>query len=451
MPRNTLNNCTVFHIGGMTCASCELLLERKIGKMEGVQSVDVDYRKGIARITPKKGAHLDTKHLTAVIDDAGYSVVENGATLSPDTRKWIEIGASLIVIFALYTLLQTFDLMSLAPSTSGILSVGGIFVIGLVAGTSSCLAVTGGLLLALAAKHNAVHRAETAAQKFKPLLQFNLGRLVSYFVLGGLVGVIGQSITLSTQMTGYMNIVVALVMLYLALSILGIVGKGSFPIRPPKKFSRWIAGLSESDHAAAPFILGALTFFLPCGFTQSLQLAALASGTFATGAVIMFVFALGTLPALLGISAVSSNAKGTSLNFFLRFSGTLVLVLALFNLNSGLALTGFNVTGGPTLQDQQNAGLPTMVGSVQEVAMTVTPYGTYEPNVITLKAGIPVRWKVDGTNAAGCTGILTIPSLNISQPLRTGENIITFTAPAQRGPLAFMCSMGMVRGTFNVI
>ncbi len=441
-------------IGGMTCASCELLLERKIKKIAGVKTVNVNHKKGIASITTEKGTTLDSADLSAVIEDAGYSVLVDGtapSALSPDKRKWLEIGASLILIFALYKILQTFDLVSLAPSTSGVLSIGGIFVIGLVAGTSSCLAVTGGLLLALAAKHNAIHRAETAAQKFKPLLQFNLGRLASYFVLGGLVGVIGQSITLSTRMTGYMNIVVALVMLSLALSILGIVPKGIFHIKPPKKISHWIAGLSESEHPAAPFVLGALTFFLPCGFTQSLQLAALASGTFATGAVIMGVFALGTLPALLGISAISSNAKGTSLNLFLRFSGTLVLVLALFNLQSGLALTGLNLTGGPTMQEQKNAGLPTMIDEVQEVSMTVTAYGTYEPNVITIKAGIPVRWKIDGTAAFGCTNTMTIPSLNISQPLHTGENIMTFTAPAKPGPLAFMCSMGMVRGSFNVI
>ena len=59
--------------------------------------------------------------------------------------------------------------------------------------------------------------------------------------------------------------------------------------------------------------------------------------------------------------------------------------------------------------------------------------------------------KIDGTNAFGCTSIMTIPSLNVSKALHTGENIIEFTAPQQRGQLAFMCSMGMVRGSFNVI
>lgn len=432
----------------MTCPSCELLLERKLKAVPGVKAVDAQYKKGIAHITAEKNHALDMEAIAATIEKAGYALEANHA-LSPDCRKWLEIGASLLVIFAVYKLLQTFDLISLAPSTSGALSMGGIFLIGLVAGTSSCLAVTGGLLLALAAKHNELHRAETPAQKFKPLLHFNVGRLISYFVLGGLVGMLGQSITLTTRMTGYMNVLVAVVMLYLALSILGIIPKGSFPIKPPKKVSRWIAGLSESNHPAAPLLLGALTFFLPCGFTQSLQLAALASGDFTTGAAIMFVFAVGTLPALLGISAVSSTAKGKFITMFLRFSGTLVLVLALYNVNSGLALSGFDIGRAISGQNEPAGPAPIINNNMQEVPMKVTAY-SYEPPNLTIKAGVPVRWIIDGTEAIGCTSVITIPSLNISQPLHAGENIIEFTAP-QSGTLAFMCSMGMVRGAFNIL
>ncbi len=440
-------------IGGMTCASCELLLEKKLKAVPGVKAVDVDHKNGTARITAKADELPSLEGITSVIEKAGYSFLDDAAptisSLSPDKRKWMEIGGSLLIIFALYKILQAFDLVSLAPSTSGVLSLGGIFVIGLVAGTSSCLAVTGGLLIALAAKHNEIRQAETPWQKFKPLLHFNIGRLVSYFVLGGLVGLLGQSITLSTRMSGYMSIVVAFIMLYLALTILEIIPKGSFPIRPPKKLSRWIANLSESNHPAAPFTLGAFTFFLPCGFTQSLQLAALASGSFLTGSLTMFVFALGTLPSLLGISAISSAARGNFSRIFLRFSGALVLLLAVFNLNSGFALTGIDLSSAFAGGNQQAGSAPSIRGGVQEVSMAVTRSG-YSPSNLTIKAGIPVRWKVDGTSAAGCTSIMTIPSLNISQALRSGENIIEFTAP-NKGQLAFMCSMGMVRGSFTVI
>jgi len=437
---------TTVRIDGMTCDSCELLLERKLKSVPGILAVDVNHKTGVAKITADANRPPDESIIASTIEKAGYTMLNGEAVMNASQRKWMEIGASLIVIFALYKFLQAFDLMSLAPSTTGILSVGGIFIIGLVAGTSSCLAVTGGLLLALAAKHNEIHKAETTWEKFKPLLHFNIGRLVSYFVLGGLVGVLGQSITLSTRVTGYMNILVACVMLYLALTILQIIPKGSFPIRPPRKLSRWIADLSDSDHPGTPFLFGALTFFLPCGFTQSLQLVALSSGNFSTGAVVMFVFALGTLPALLGISALSSTLTGKFSRMFLRFSGVLVLLLALFNLQTGFALAGFDVgSSGPA-----PSPAPVITGNVQEISMKVMAGGYYEPQNLTVKAGVPVRWKIDGTEAYGCTSVMTIPNLNISQVLHSGENIVEFT-PTTKGKLAFMCSMGMVRGSFNAI
>lgn len=435
----------------MTCTSCELLLERKLGAIQGVKEVDVDYKSGVARITADAKHLPDYDRVSSVIRKAGYGVVgEDAPTVSsvePDQRKWMEIGGSLIIIFAVYKLLQAFDLVSLAPSTSGALSFGGILIIGLVAGTSSCLAVAGGLLLALAAKYNETHEAQSPWQKFQPLLHFNIGRLASYFVLGGLVGLLGQSITLSTKMTGYMSIVIALVMLYLALTILQIIPKGSFPIRPPKSFTRWIASLSESDHPVAPFALGALTFFLPCGFTQSLQLVALASGNFMTGALTMFVFALGTLPSLLGISAISSTAKGTTSRLFLRFAGTLVFVLGLTNINSGFALTGINLASAFNSPTQGTA--PVINGDSQTVSMAVTT-GGYEPSSLTIKAGVPVRWMIDGTQAYGCTSSIVIPALNVRRSLSRGINEVDFTAP-NPGQLAFSCSMGMVRGSFNVL
>jgi sulfite exporter TauE/SafE/copper chaperone CopZ len=434
-------------ITGMTCASCELVLERKLKAVPGVLHVDVQYKKNRAIITAYDDALPSAKKIEQVILKAGY----NTSTIEGN-RNWLEIGASFLIIFALYKLLQTFDVFSLAPSVSGALSFSGILIIGLVAGMSSCLAVTGGLLLALAAKHNEIHQKKSSWHKLKPLLHFNIGRLVSYFVLGGLIGILGQSIILSPKISGYMSIAVAFIMLWLALTILQIIPKGSFPIRPPKKLSRWIHDLSESEHPAAAFTLGGMTFFLPCGFTQSLQLVALASGSFLTGALTMFLFAFGTLPSLLGLSAIASAATGTFSRLFLRFSGALVLILALFNLQNGFVLTGIalpNVFAQSNSQARNAAALPKVENGMQTVTMKVTSSG-YEPQNLTIKSGVPVRWTIDGAGVQGCTRQLVIPSLGISKQLTRGQNIIEFTAP-NRGQLAFSCSMGMVHGSFTVL
>ncbi|MFA6039031.1 MAG: sulfite exporter TauE/SafE family protein [Candidatus Peribacteraceae bacterium] len=442
-----------FRIVGMHCASCELLLERKLKALPGITGVSVNHRTGKAALSADAAHPPSPERIEETIRAAGYRIADADSSdalpVEADKTKWKEIGASLVILFALWKLLQAFDLTSLLPDTTGgAVGLGGVLLIGLVAGTSSCLAVTGGLLLAIAGKYNEANRSQTAWQKFQPLLRFNIGRLASYFVLGGVVGLIGQSITISARMTGVMNLAVAFIMLWLALSMLGLLPKQSF-IRPPKRLSHWIAGLAEHSHPLAPFALGALTFFLPCGFTQSLQLVALASGNVVTGALTMFVFALGTLPSLLGISAVSSTAKGTGRRLFLRFAGTLVLVLALYNGNNALALNGIDL-GGMFFPGQSGAAaFAVEKDGKQEVRMAVQSY-RYQPDTLTIKAGVPVRWVVDGTGASGCTSAIVIPSLDVFRVLERGENVIEFTA-TKTGKLPFSCSMGMVRGTFTVI
>lgn len=446
---------TTIPIVGMHCGSCEILLEQRIKAVPGVVAVEVDHRTGVATITARASALPSSEKIEAAIRNAGYTPVTedvNTAIITGD-RKWMEIGGALLVILALWKLLRTFDLVTLAPATNDALTLGGVLLVGLVAGTSSCLAVTGGLLLSVAAKFNEHTAARSPWERFQPLLHFNIGRLASYFVLGGLTGLLGKTLTLSTEITGYLNIAVAFVMLYLALTILEMIPKGSCPIRPSKALAHWIASFSENKHPAAPFSLGALTYFLPCGFTQSLQLVALASGSFLQGALTMFVFALGTLPSLLGLSALSSTTRGTPARLFLRFSGTLVLILALFNLNAGFALTGVNLAQvfASVVGNRQAAqiSVPAAQNGIQEISMRVTPYG-YEPQQLAVRAGIPVRWTIDGTLARGCTSVLVIPTLNIVRPLQQGPNIVEFI-PEQPGQLAFSCSMGMVRGSIAVL
>lgn len=435
-------NSITLKITGMTCASCELVLERNIRKIAGVEGIHVNHKTGIADIKINPSNKPSLLEIYAAVKKLGYSIGESQKVEEPD-QKWLEIGFFLIIIFALYKIFQSLDLVSLTGSIGDSATFAGILLIGLVAGTSSCLAVTGGLLLSMAAKYNEVHGGATRWQKFKPLLMFNIGRLVSYFILGGLVGVLGQTITLSSHMTGIMNIVIALVMLYLALSILKIIPKGSFPIRPPKWLSHKIANLSEHEHPAAPFALGALTFFLPCGFTQSLQLVALASGSFLTGSLTMFIFALGTLPALLGISAISASAKGRTSRLFLRFSGTLVLILSLFNLNSGLILSGIDVKSS---KESATAALQTE--DFQTIVMDVTSY-SYSPDSFTIQSGKPTYIIANvEQDLGGCISVLTVPDFDLSISLKPGENKLGPFTPVD--DFFITCPMGMFSAKVNV-
>ena len=82
--------------------------------------------------------------------------------------------------------------------------------------------------------------------------------------------------------------------------------------------------------------------------------------------------------------------------------------------------------------------------------MNVTSYGTYEPDTLTVSEGIPVVWNITGADFIGCASTLVLPAFGVSTTLRPGPNTVTFT-PTKAGRYTFSCSMGMVRGTMNVV
>ncbi len=88
-------------------------------------------------------------------------------------------------------------------------------------------------------------------------------------------------------------------------------------------------------------LLGVSTFFLPCGFTQSMQFYALTTGSFISGALTMFVFSLGTLPVLSLISFASVKfSKNFKSGLFFKTAGFIVIFFAIFNLLSAFVAIG---------------------------------------------------------------------------------------------------------------
>jgi plastocyanin domain-containing protein len=88
---------------------------------------------------------------------------------------------------------------------------------------------------------------------------------------------------------------------------------------------------------------------------------------------------------------------------------------------------------------------------VNNATITISDKG-YSPESLTVKAGSQVKLKLINHGGAGCVQSFTIPKLGIQKIVRLGDSdSIDFTAPKEKGQIAFMCSMGMYRGVINVI
>lgn len=447
-----------YTINGMHCASCEVMIERSFKKVPGVEKVSVNHATGKATVTCSRVP--DIRELQHSIKDKEYTVVPaeqqpsmSQPALNKNTKKdYKEIGIVVFVIAAAYIILRQYRLVP-EIGVSDSMSLGFVFVIGLVAAMSTCIAVTGGLLVAVAAKYNASHPGLSGMQKLKPNLYFNAGRVISYTVLGGVVGALGSAFTLSPKTMGLVTIIASLVMVILGFQLLKLFPwMRHFQPKMPKFLAHRIHDASGNQSKAAPFLLGGSTFFLPCGFTQALQLYVLSKGDWKVGALTMLFFALGTLPALLSLSAMASFAKGGFQRYFLKFSGVIVIALGVFNINNGLALTGSFASilprpGGTAKNTAQAAGSDTssaqIVGGKQVINMTVDGY-SYDPATFIVMQGIPVEWRVDGAGAAGCGRVIIAEDLGVQSYLQSsGTTTIEFT-PQQTGTFRFNCPMGMM-------
>jgi sulfite exporter TauE/SafE/copper chaperone CopZ len=440
-------------IKGMHCRSCEILLENNIGKVRGVKKVRTSFKNGTAEI--EYAEEPEYGELERAVALAGYAIGKEDEKhfFSRNPRDYVELASVGAVLVILYAVLRMTGLLDLQLNMGGTPGLAGVLLVGLTAGVSTCMALIGGLVLGVSSRHAELHPEATMAQKFRPHIFFNSGRLISYVVLGGLIGLLGSVFRLSSPVLGFLTVVLGFVMLLLGLKLIEIFPKlHAKSLVLPKSISRAFGinnEIKEYSHRGA-FVTGALTFFIPCGFTQAMQLFAVSTGSFVQGALIMGVFALGTLPGIISIGGLTSAIKGTFARYFFKFAGLVVILLALFNIQSGWNLTGFSLANAVKFnQETTTVGSEAkMVDGKQVIEMTQSGNG-YSPRQFTVKKGIPVVWNIKSTSRYTCAAYIDMPSVGVSQPLMLGDNTIEFT-PTNTGVMRFTCSMGMYTGSITV-
>ena len=433
------------YIAGMTCTSCEILISDSLQEIDSVKHIKISHREGVAKID-HGGEQLPMSDILAKIEELGYE-----ASLKPivkpkskaSAEQWLYAILTVIGLYLVYRYLQWIGLLDWIQADTSDINYGAAFIIGIVASLSSCLVVVGAVVMSFATKYQA--KGNFYNRNLKPHLLFHTGRLAVFFILGGVLGMIGSWFSISEVFMSVFTVFIAIILLWLALNILGFVPSlSTLGIRMPKKSMGAWKRLQKSEHALAPIVLGGFTFFLPCGFTQSMQLFAMASGNWLTGAMTLLLFALGTMPVLFGVGVATTRFKNMKTIVLQKAIGLIVLVFAFFTLSSGLAVQGINLN----FWSSKEVGSVVNTANAQEINMAVT-YSGYSPSVFKLKQGVPVKWVIDGQQVSGCTNEIIVPDLNIRQDLYPGKNIIEFT-PQEPGTISFSCWMGMVRGKFIV-
>jgi sulfite exporter TauE/SafE/plastocyanin domain-containing protein/copper chaperone CopZ len=445
-------------VKGMHCRSCELIIEEKLKEIPQVKKVEVNYKLGEA-IVHYEGEAPGHDLIREFVSEAGYEVGKEGRKpfFNPSIDNLSEVIIGIAILLFLYIVLRGLGLTSINfnPDTSGA-GLGLPFIVGLIAGISTCMALVGGLVLGLATKFSEKHPQATRSEKFRPHLFFVGGRILGYAFFGGILGLLGSVFQLSSSLNATLTMLVGALMLFIGLQLINLFPRlSAFSFSLPPAIAKFF-GINKHNreyshkHAA---ILGGLTFFLPCGFTQAMQVFAVSRGNFWDGAIIMGLFALGTAPGLLSVGGLTSAAKGSFKNLFFKTAGLAIVGLSLFNISNGYTLLSTSLAFAGPADDRQLSGdfsdpNVKMENGVQVVRMAETNRG-YTPNSFKIKKDVPVKWVIDAQAPYSCAASLVVPKLSISKSLKIGENIIEFT-PTETGKLSFSCSMGMYTGAFIV-
>ncbi|MEK7096730.1 MAG: sulfite exporter TauE/SafE family protein [Patescibacteria group bacterium] len=431
-------NKKTLYIKGMHCPSCEILITDKFKEMPNVQNVNSNFQKQEAEVYFT--GHLDQEAVNKKIQSFGYEIgsrEDDHEIDEPISKKIIEASLIAVGLGLIYLIAKETNILP-SINITGNLNLLTVLFLGLVASVSTCMATSGALFLSTIGKKT---------NNLKQAIYFSLGRIISYGFFGFIAGLVGSVIITNLKFGTGLTLLAAVFMILLALDMLKILSFASIiPFGVSSNIFRKLEHSLIKDPHKSAFFLGAITYFLPCGFTQATQVYALGLASPWQSALTMAIFALGTAPAIIFIGSLRGLLKSTFYQYFMKTVAVGVLILGLYYASNFLSIYGI----GLGLSNKSNKTNESYLENGKQIISMDVISGGYSPNQFTVKKGIPVKWVINGKNVFGCQGYFIVPSLSISKALNAGENIIEFT-PTEAGSINFSCGMGMYRGRIEVI
>ena len=422
----------------MHCPSCEILITDKFKELPNVQNVNSNFQKQEAEVYFT--GHLDQEVVNENIKSFGYEIgdrEDKNIDFEPMGRKILEAFLIAVGLGLIYLIAKEINIIP-SINITGNLNLLTVLFLGLVASISTCMATSGALFLSTIGKKT---------NNLRQAIYFSLGRIISYGFFGFIAGLVGSIIITNLKFGTGLTLLAAIFMILLGLDMLRILSFAAIiPFGTTSNIFRKLEHYLIKDPHKSAFLLGAITYLLPCGFTQATQVYALGLASPWQSALTMAVFALGTAPAILFIGSLRGMLKSTFYKYFMKMVAVGVLILGFYYISNFLSIYGINIGIN---QDPKGTGINVAIENGKQVINMDVISGGYSPNQFNIKKGIPVKWVINGRNVFGCQGYFVVPSLNISKTLNEGENIIEFT-PTETGFINFSCGMGMYRGRIEV-
>ncbi|MBP2032925.1 sulfite exporter TauE/SafE [Clostridium algifaecis] len=309
-----------------------------------------------------------------------------------------------------------------------------------------CIGMCGGIAISQSIKKNEMKLKNGKPYiAFIPSLLYNTGRVISYTIVGGIVGGLGRIISFSSALRGIVPIIGGIFMVIMAINLLGI-------FRIFRKLNitvpSFIAKKIYKKNNYGPVIVGLLNGLMPCGPLQIVQLYALGTKSVLIGAASMFFFSIGTVPIVFVFGAINTIINRKFSTVILKVSAVLVLTLGVVMIGRGLSLYGVSM-GMNNMVSNSGEGFSTLQGNVQNVKIEA---GSDSFPAIEVVKGVPVNWNIhmDEKNFNECNKAIQLPKYKVKKSFKVGDNIIQFT-PNESGEFMYTCWMGMIKSKIIVV
>jgi sulfite exporter TauE/SafE len=209
--------------------------------------------------------------------------------------------------------------------------LGAAFVTGLL-GSAHCFGMCGGISGLFA-----VNASAASLRRDLPMaITYNVGRVLSYIVLGAAVALLGQSLVdaiprLTAPVRLLSGLLIVLVGLQLAFNWRALAPIEKAGASLWRRIAPAAKGLLPVTSAPKAFGLGLLWGWLPCGLVYSVLLLAATTANAVTGGLVMLAFGLGTMPAMIA-TGLSASKLSATMSRHRRGAGLLIILIGLATL-----------------------------------------------------------------------------------------------------------------------
>ena len=412
-------------IKGIHCSHCIDTIRKSLLEISNIKSIEFD---GFIACISYQGK-IETKKIVENILKCDYITKEEWISdCKEDLKKEVTIKKFIVLLgiiflgFYLLTKILGFNPFNKIPTIDTNITYGMLFITGLFT-SIHCISMCGAIQLLFFFPNDKFDK--------KRILIFHLGRILSYTIIGGIAGLVGNILAINTKVLAILILLSSFCMMIMSLNMLGILSIKKI------HFSK-IASKSKN-----PFLIGLLNGLMPCGPLQAMQVYALSTGNLVSGSISMLIFGLGTLPLMLVSYTVFQFFHGKRKILVNKLASILIFILSIMMFNRGLSMLDINL-----FHVDSNYLTATIVDNYQVVEFDLD-YDHYQD--IKVKKDIPVKMiiHVDKNKLTGCNNEILISKFNIKKKLEVGENIIYFT-PDKKENITYTCWMNMIKNTIKV-